>query len=89
MVIFGWIIGILLILIGLGCAKINLSYREITQAEVNMMKEDGKFEGEPYWMKDFRVSRSEGDLQDNIRHGNFCRIPIFIGIIIIFITTFF
>lgn len=68
------------------------SFVEITESEIEMMKKDGKFKGEPNYMKEFRVARSEYDLEEikktRIRSLFLPFVPIVAGIMIVFIAFF-
>lgn len=60
--VLGWVAGILMILIGGIGLRYSLIYSRISRWEVQQMKEHGKFEGEPDFMREFRVAESEGDV---------------------------
>ena len=72
LIILGWITAFVLLIYGIcnlsftltdaGISFFDKKNEELIKAEVEMMKKDGKFEGEPEHMKDFRVIRSELDL---------------------------
>ena len=66
--IIGWIVGTTLVLVGAVWFFLNTMMRGLNEAEVELMKQDGRFEGEPEYMKKFRVARSEWDLATNRRN---------------------
>lgn len=89
MEIAGWIIGILLILIGLAWLCGLFMFRPLHKAEIEMMKQDGKFEDEPDYMQNFRVMRSEFDLEANTGYIAYATLSLSLGITIIILLIVF
>lgn len=85
MIILGWILGILLVVVGLIGSFFNRQFNPLHKAEVELMKRDGKFEEEPDYMQNFRVSRAEGELMDNERRFIIYRRLLFVGVTIILV----
>ncbi len=87
MIILGWIAGIFSFLWGFGLLMytyLQYGFNELTYAETEMMKKDGLFPGEPEFMRDFRVARTEGDIVDRVKLDiKFAAILIVIGTAII------
>ncbi len=86
MITFGWVVGILLIFVGLIwfiCAIFHCGLNRLCKAEAEMMRKDGLWEGEPEYMRDFRVSRAEWDIIDVGKHVKFAAALITIGTAII------
>ncbi|MBU4480037.1 hypothetical protein KKG48_01155 [Patescibacteria group bacterium] len=67
MIILLWIVAVLLSFVGVVGVTICFFIRPLHEAEVEGMKRNGKFEGEPGYMQDFRVARAEGELCDNTK----------------------
>ena len=68
LIVIGWIIGIVCVFVGCVWLYFNLILRPLHLAEVELMKRDGKFEGDPDWVQEFNVVQSEWDLQANTRN---------------------
>lgn len=82
----GVIVGAILIFIGGVWVFLNHENRGLLESETKLMKQDGKFPDEPDYMKNFRVNRSEGELETN-RVNKYWAIAVLItGIAIIIIT---
>lgn len=79
MVIIGLIISIL-IAVGGGVSFILCRCsRPLHDFEIESMKRDGLFEGEPEYMQTFRVAQAEWDLEDNLAYTRYARIVFWIG----------
>ena len=59
------ILGVLLIVVSGVLLFFLYASRFLHDAEIEGMKRNGKFEGEPDFMRDFRVARAEFDLEAN------------------------
>lgn len=81
--IIGWVIGAILTLIGGIWLICNLMMHGLVKTEVELMKRETKIEGEPDYMKDFRVFRSEWDLEINERNKYKAISILVIGILIL------
>lgn len=93
MIIFGWIAGVLLLLVGLAGYFFCKILQPLHDAEVKMMNapNGGKFEGEPDFMKTFRELRAEGEAIDNVRRVEWFRKVAFAGgtVLVIMFTLLF
>ena len=78
-----WIVAVLLILIGGGWLALCLLFQPVHEAEVVLMKRGGKFEGEEDYMQQFRVARSEWDLDDNARYIRHASSLLGIGLLLV------
>lgn len=68
------VIGVLLTTTGHAGLVFSNTFSDLAKIEVELMKKDGKFEGEPDYMKDFRVARSEYDLEYHSKHIRYSKI---------------
>lgn len=77
------ILGITIILASLVCYYVfKFISRPLIKTEIELMKKDGKFDGEEEFMQNFRVARSEWDLVKNVRNTKLSIIFLAAGIII-------
>lgn len=77
--ISGLVIGVLLVIIGYVGLVFSNTFSDLTEMEVELMKKDGKFEGEPDYMQKFRVARSEYDLEDDRKNIKYSKIIMYTG----------
>lgn len=77
-----FVFGVSITVIGTCWWAILYFFIPITKAEVNMMKEGGKFEGEEDYMQTYRVARSEFDLESELHQRTYARLTVLMGIFI-------
>ncbi len=80
MIIAGWVISCLAILVGAIWCAVAISNRDLSRADADLMARDGKLEGEPEFMRDFRVVRARGDALDTERHVTIGMVIVSIGL---------
>ena len=56
------------------------AFRPLHHAEIEGMKREGRFEGEPEYMQQFRVTRAEFDLEANQRHTRWAWVWFLVSI---------
>ena len=82
-IVFLAIVGGIFVLCGsLGYVLCRLM-RPLHHAEIEGMKQGGLFEGEPEYMRQFRVTRAEFDLEDNVRHARYAIVAFLVGVLIL------
>ncbi|MCH8986761.1 hypothetical protein IIA94_01185 [Patescibacteria group bacterium] len=82
MAILMLVIGIVVMVVGLTWLAFSIAFRKLTKSEVEMMKKDGKFDGEPEFMRSFRVARAGWDLVSSTRHLALSSFIFIVGVII-------
>lgn len=78
--VIGWFISCFLVLVGGFVWVLCGLFRPFNYAEINGMKQGGRFEDEPEYMRQFRVTRAEFDLESNLRHSRYAAISTVAGI---------
>jgi len=82
-IVFLWIVGGIFVLCGgIGYVVCHLC-RPLIHAEIAGMKQGGLFEGEPEYMGQFRVTRAQFDLEDNMRHTRYVIFAFLVGVMIL------
>ena len=81
LVAVGWLMSILLVFVGGFTWVLCYLFRPLNYAEIEGMKRGGRFDGEHEYMQEFRITRAEFDLEDNLRYSRYAVISVVVGII--------
>ena len=81
--ILGWIFSVILVLVGGFLFWFFETDQHLSRRVTEMMKKDGRLEGEPEYMKDFRVAESEWDEDFSRRNKRRAGIILAAGLILL------
>ena len=79
-IIIGLVVSAVLTGVGGVCGTLCRASRNLHHAEIKGMQENGLLEGEPQYMKSFRVGRAEYDLENNLLLTRYANIAFWVGI---------
>ena len=74
-----WIMSALLAVVGAIVCVLCRMFKSLHHAEVEAMKQSGRWEGEEEYMQIFRVARAERELADNVRYARYASIGFWIS----------
>lgn len=81
--VFAALGGVFLVFLGALLFYFVRSDERLTRAEIEFMRRDGLFPGEPDWMRGFRVAQSEQDLDGNMLICAFACVFILLGALLL------
>ena len=79
-IIIGLVVSTVLAAVGGVGGILCRAFRDLDHAEIKGMQENGLFEDEPEYMRIFRVTRAQYDLEGNLRLTRYADVVFWIGI---------
>ena len=88
LITIGLIVCMLLVIVGGIGFGVCWRSQALHDAEIEGMKQGGRFKGEPAYMQQFRITRAEFDLESNLRCTRYAYIAFWVGIVGILLLMF-